>query len=405
MLVFMGDVVFDRIIGDMIQSQGTQYPFEPMMPYIDDADLTFANLETPISQQGTPEEGKYCTFRSDKDTVECLEYAGIDSVSLANNHCLDYGYDALNDTLMYLDRANISYAGIFHDDPIENCTVPRPVVLEANGLRVGFLAYTEGVREWIATNVSAGPMPLDTTLMKRDVEYTKDDVDVLIVSIHWRKWPQYTSGPEPSDRNICRDLIDWGADLIMGHGPHTVHEVEGYKDGVILYSLGNAAMNCGNESSNYSYIARVAMFGDRIDSLTLIPTVKETYRYIPEGTPVTRSRSTGMNVSYQEVWSMYSNDIFNVTTEEDREKNEWFLFREDTPWYYKGLSVLVLLVSIAVIVYILYSVFKKKGRSLLDLEEEFYGPHHQEWQPGPDPGGGEQPAKDQKGPERPRDNG
>jgi poly-gamma-glutamate synthesis protein (capsule biosynthesis protein) len=404
-LVFLGDVVFDRIIGDKIQAEGIQFPFEPMKPYLSDADLTFANLETPISERGKAEPDKYCTFRSDKNTVNCLIYAGIDTVSLANNHCLDYGHDALNDTLMYLDKTNISYAGLFYDDPIENSTINRPVILEANGLKFGFLAYAEDMREWIATNSTVGPMPLDTTLMKRDVEHCKEEVDFLIVSIHWRKWPQYTTGPEPNDKVICHNLIDWGADLIMGHGPHTVHEVEGYGDGLILYSLGNAAMDCGDELSDNSYVARVYLKGDTIFSLTLIPTVKQTYRYVPEGTPLTRNGATGLNVTYQEVMAMYTNDIFNVSEGEGAEKNEWFLYREEAPWYYKVLSVFVLLVSIAAIVYILYSIFKKRDKSLLNLEEEFYGPRDQEMQPGPDPGGGEQPAKDKERSGRPRDKG
>jgi len=59
----------------------------------------------------------------------------------------------------------------------------------------------------------------------------------LIISIHWRKWPQYTDGPYPEDKELCHHVIDWGADLIVGTGPHTVHEIEGYNGGLILYSI------------------------------------------------------------------------------------------------------------------------------------------------------------------------
>ncbi|MEA3558231.1 MAG: CapA family protein [Candidatus Thermoplasmatota archaeon] len=359
-LVFMGDVVFDGEIGERIETYGTEYPFEKMMPCINDADLTFANLETPVSDRGQEEVGKYCTFRSDPETIGCLEDAGIDAVSLANNHCLDYSYDALNDTMECLDDAGIGHAGIWYDDPIENATLQRPVVLEAGGITFGFLAYTENVRDhWMATSELPGPMPLDRGLMERDIDHARDLVDVLIVSIHWRKWPQYTEAPEESDIELCHDVIDWGANMIMGHGPHTVHEVEGYNDGLIFYSLGNAAIDTADESSDHSYIAKVSVDGEgSISSLELIPTYKETHRYVPMGTPMGRDASMGFNISYEQVWDMYDKDIYDALDGEGG--LEVMLLLRDSPWYFKGFLLVSAIIIVSGTSYIVHMLIRRR---------------------------------------------
>lgn len=375
--LFMGDVVLDGVMGDLIQARGFDYPFAGMKPMLDTSDITFANLETPISDQGEPEEDKYCTFRSSPGTLNSLTYAGIDAVSLANNHCLDYGYDAMNDTMYYLDRVNIAHAGIWYADMIENASIPRPAIVRRNGLDFGFLSYTEDVRgHWNADSQSAGPMPTSPSLMERDIKYSRDIVDVLVVSIHWRKWEdnvpghQYTTAPMDEDRELCRNAIDWGADIIMGHGPHVVHEIEGYNDGLILYSLGNAVMNNNYEVTYNSYLARVSLMGSDISEVTLIPTQKEAYRYVPKGTPLTEEVSDGMNITRDDILGMYSNNIYTNDHEDDFEKNAWYIFRMSDPIYYKALSLLVFLVSVAVIIFILYRVLLNKGRSIMDMIED-----------------------------------
>jgi len=208
-LALMGDIAFNDGVADRIGSRGVGYPFGEIEPMIKGADLRFANLETPISDGGTLEEGKYSPFRADPKVVGCLLDAGMDAVSLANNHCLDYGTEALNDTMELLDGAGIGSSGIWYGDRSVNSTEDRLLVLEAKTTKVGFLAYTEDVSShWAGAEGKPGPMPLDMGLMEQDIIWSKDKVDVLIISVHWRKYPQYTIAPEPSDRVICRKLID-----------------------------------------------------------------------------------------------------------------------------------------------------------------------------------------------------
>jgi len=128
--------------------------------------------------------------------VNCLKYAGVDVVSFANNHCLDYGPDALNDTLYYLDNAKILHPGIWYGDKIQNASLPRPDIVTVHGLRFGFLSYTENVStEWQGAPGHAGPLPTSETLMFSDIKYSDPLVDVLVVSIHWRSGPNTRRRP------------------------------------------------------------------------------------------------------------------------------------------------------------------------------------------------------------------
>lgn len=370
-VVLLGDMVFDMTTGDMIQSQGTSYPFEKMSPYLNDSDLTLGNLETPISDRGKAEPGKYCTFCSKPATLDCLKYAGVDVVSFANNHCLDYGPDALNDTLYYLDNANIPHPGIWYGDKIQNASLPRPDILTVGGIKFGFLAYTENVSTaWKGAPGHAGPLPTNEMVMFSDIKYSDPLVDVLVVSIHWRKWPQYTTAPFGSDKELCHSLIDWGADVIVGHGPHVVHEIEGYNGGVIFYSIGNSAMvnedpvNDPHMLAQKSFIVRLRLDGGSLKDFTLVPIILQAHRFIPWGTPQTWAVSDMLAVGWSDYDRMFENDVLNVTTNASH-RNEWYIFRSSDPWYYKALSIFVFVSCLAVLGFIFYSVFWKKGKPLL----------------------------------------
>lgn len=339
-IVLMGDIAFNGRIQDKVRSDGAEYPFEHIRPYIESSDLRLANLETPVSNGGEREEGKYSTFRADPMVIESLLYADIDGVSLANNHCLDYGPEALNDTLDLLEDANIDHSGIWYgyDDngttSLEGC-----LIIEKDDWRVGLLACTEDVRDhWAAKAGRAGPVPLEKDLLVRMIGSLRPNVDILIVSVHWRKWPQYTTAPEPGDRALCHAFIDAGADIIMGHGPHTVHEVEGYNGGLILYSLGNIAMKNGNESAERSYIAKVLIDSNGISSLQLIPVALGSYRYVPMGTPLDMTGAEGFDLTYQEVMDMYRTDYYGLIGNET-ERSALYQLWSAFPCCVRGLIV------------------------------------------------------------------
>jgi poly-gamma-glutamate synthesis protein (capsule biosynthesis protein) len=265
-----------------------------------------------------------------------------------------------------LEENGIEHAGIWYDDPLETSRISRPVVLQRDDLIVGFLAYTEDVRDhWKASPNRSGPMPIDPDIMEDDIRSASQMVDILIVSIHWRKWPQYTTTPEESDRALCRNSINWGADIIMGHGPHTVHEIEGYDEGVIFYSIGNSAMINGNEKASYSYIPVISIKDRKVNSFDLIPIVLGTYRYIPKGIPLMRTRETGLNVTYDDVWKMYDYDVYDLIDDE-KGIREWKILWDETPWYLRSFLIFGSLIILCVIIIIIRTIIKRpKKRDII----------------------------------------
>ena len=111
--------------------QNWKWPFLKIADVLQQADLVFANLESVISDKGT-NQGSIYSFRADPKTLEGLTYAGFDVLSVANNHSFDYGQEAFLDSIESIKRAAIAPVGFNHE----------PVVVEVQGTKVGFLAYT-----------------------------------------------------------------------------------------------------------------------------------------------------------------------------------------------------------------------------------------------------------------------
>ena len=137
----VGDIMLSRYVGTLINRKGITYPLGKLAYSMADADITFANLESPISKNGAPLEGKptEVVFRADPGVIDCLPMAGIDIVSLANNHSVDYDSPALLDTIEFLKKSGIRSVGAGNDIG----QARQPVVLERDGMKLAFLAYTD----------------------------------------------------------------------------------------------------------------------------------------------------------------------------------------------------------------------------------------------------------------------
>ena len=207
-----------------------------MAPRIRQADLSFANLESPIGDKGH----FINMFQAPPQAIEGVASAGFDVVSLANNHTLDYHHEGMFETMRLLDQVGIDWVGA--GENIQEAR--RPLITEVSGIRVGFLAYTEmwfvHAREpisWQATLDEPGVAPAELDLVVEDVKKLRDQVDCVIVTVHWGK--EYVHEPTPEQRSLARAAVDAGADLVLGHHPHVLQGIEFYKQGVIVYSLGN----------------------------------------------------------------------------------------------------------------------------------------------------------------------
>ncbi|MHB1000066.1 MAG: CapA family protein [Armatimonadota bacterium] len=231
-LTAVGDVLLARGVGKEIDRSGFESLLADTGDIIRDSDLAFCNLECTLSDRGVPYRRKYI-FRADPDYADKLSNAGFDVVSLANNHTLDFGRNALLDTIRSVEKAGILPvgAGVSRQDAVKVRVVVK------NGLRVGFLAYTDiptvGVARLADRPTVAGA---DISRIASEVKTARAQCDVLVVSFHWGI--EYMKYPTERQRSLARACIDGGADLILGHHPHVLQPIETYKDKPIAYSMG-----------------------------------------------------------------------------------------------------------------------------------------------------------------------
>ena len=233
----MGDIMLDRSVGEHFFSRPEDFEFKGLKPFLDKYDLRFANLENPVGLKGTPHpiQDPNVTFCCHPDTLQVLENLNIDIVSLANNHLLDYGETSLCETLEYLDEKGIKHFGAGRNYKEAN----EPLFLERNGIKFAFLAYVfiYSASTMRATLHSAGVADYRIKKILPVIRDLANSGYQVIVSLHWGM--EYYLYPIPYQMNQARQMIDNGASIILGHGPHYPQGIEQYKKGRIIYSMGN----------------------------------------------------------------------------------------------------------------------------------------------------------------------
>lgn len=234
-LMFVGDIMLSRSVGDkMEQENDWKWPFLKISQYLGKADFLFGNLEGPISDKGRNVGGIY-SFRVDPLAINGLKYVGFDILSLANNHIGDWGREAMEDTFKILEDSDINYIGGGYNKEEANSSIIKEL---GDGTKIAFLAYTNlGSRYWQAKKNQSGIAWLEEGQMESDIKKVKQKTDMVIVSMHFGE--EYLTYSNTSQQFFARAAIDAGADLVVGHHPHVVQEIEKYKNGYIAYSLGN----------------------------------------------------------------------------------------------------------------------------------------------------------------------
>jgi poly-gamma-glutamate synthesis protein (capsule biosynthesis protein) len=241
-LFFVGDIMLDRGVEYMIEKKGFddyKFPFLKIKPELEKADILFGNLEGPISDKGE-KVGSIYSFRAEPESMGGLAFAGFNVLSFANNHIFDYGRKAFEDTLLRLKEAGIGYIGAGFSEK----EAYSPLIKEAGGTKISYLAYTSlGSKSWQAQGDVSGIAWLEEERIKDDIKKAKDASDIIIVSFHYGM--EYEKTPDSFQEEISRLAIDSGADLVVGHHPHVVQPIEKYKQGYIVYSLGNFVFDQG----------------------------------------------------------------------------------------------------------------------------------------------------------------
>ncbi len=233
-LGFVGDIMLDRGVKTSVYKNfdGKYLKIFEQAKELQRPDIMFGNLEGPISDKGKNVGSKY-SFRFEPVVAEVLKDAGFDILSFANNHVGDWSNQAFRDTLGHLSENNILFTGAGENYD----KAKKPTIIERNGIRIGYLGFSDVGPDWMkATNETEGILLLSDKNLETIVKEAKESVDVLVVSIHWGdEYKPFNKRQE----TFAKKIIDSGADIIAGHHPHVIQEVKEYKDGLIIYSLGN----------------------------------------------------------------------------------------------------------------------------------------------------------------------
>lgn len=265
-LLFVGDVMLARGVCARMEAQDDwTLPFEEILDTLRDADLRFCNLECPVSDRGRDRHHLF-SFRADPRALEGLKAAGFEVASQANNHAYDWGPQALLDSLQRLRAAGIRPVGAGQNDMAAH----YPVLVNVDGLRVAFLAYVDIDPKEAAAGVDRpGVAWLDPPQVLADIRFARPLADLIIVCPHWGV--EYALKPTRDQVELAHQMIDAGADLVVGSHPHVVQPLETYHDRWIAYSLGNFVFDQKNLITHHGLLLKVMVREKQIATLTPVP--------------------------------------------------------------------------------------------------------------------------------------
>lgn len=251
-LLAVGDIMLARALQQAARATNDpHYPFQNTYYWLHTADVTVGNLECVISDKGEPIRNKQFTFRADPWMLEGLAWAGFDVLSLANNHSMDYGPDAMLDMRQQLDAAQIMHVGAGKNE----VEAFAPAVVMVKGLKIAFIG--------VVNVPKSGTITFDTAITAATVDQpgvawitddanglqkltnavtqAKQNAAVVIVLLH-SGW-EFVHTPSDLQMRASRAAIDAGAAAVIGSHPHVLQGVEQYNGGLIAYSLGNFAFD------------------------------------------------------------------------------------------------------------------------------------------------------------------
>lgn len=288
-IIFTGDVMLSNYVLQNYEKSGIEGVLEStLLNELQQADITVINEEFPFGTTGTPAEDKQFTFRVNPSYVEIFKQMGVDAVTLANNHILDYGTKPLEETVQTLDEAGILYAGAG-----ESLTRAKELqIMEVNGKCYGMLAASRviPVASWNVQNQAPGVFcTYDPSLLLEEIKKAKSQCDYLAVYVHWGI--ERNAMPEDYQKNMAKQYIDAGADAVIGSHPHVLQGIEYYEGKPIFYSLGNFVFN---QSIERTMAVRFEISAQGEVQIQLLPAeaqnactklqensaAQETYRYL-----------------------------------------------------------------------------------------------------------------------------
>ena len=266
-LAFGGDVHVERGAGDAVRAG-----LPTVREALSRADVAMLNLETAVTERGTPAPKEF-VFRAPASTLTDLQRAGVDVATVANNHGLDYGLDGLRDTLAASEATGFPLVGMGEDED----QAYAPWVTTVKGQRIAFLGATQVLDGHLAEAWTAGPDTPGMASAKREerlldeVRRAAEQADTVVVYLHWGR--ERDACPLPVQEDLARQLVDAGADVVVGAHAHVLLG-SGYLDGAYVdYGLGNFAFNARSEETARTGVLTVTVQDGAVRAARWTPAV------------------------------------------------------------------------------------------------------------------------------------
>ena len=256
-LAAAGDVNLGDRVGTAISAYGTRYPWLSVAPVLRQADIAMTNLECSVSTRGSPVPGKQYTFRGRPGSLRTMAaYAGVDVVTVANNHSLDFGRLAFADTLRYAHEYGMKTVG----GGGNLAGARRPAIFLRGGLRIAILGYSD-IRPpgFDAGSDYAGTAPAFPWYISSDVRKARaGGADVVVVYFHWGI--ERTSTPTARQRSLAQVAFDAGAKVVLGAHPHILQPIQRPRvNRIVAWSLGNFVFGANSPGTASTGILRIRL--------------------------------------------------------------------------------------------------------------------------------------------------
>ena len=254
-LAAVGDVTFGNGVGRMIGLHGPRYPWLSVAPVLRRADVALANLEGAVSTRGAPVPNKRFHFRGPPAALAAAaRFAGVDVVSLANNHTLDYGRVAFLDTLRHARRYKVRTVG----GGVDLARARRPALVSLGGITIGFLGFSDVRPTGFDAGIGRpGAAPAFPDLIAADVRAARRRADVVVVYFHWGA--ERTFSPNGRQRSLARVSFAAGAQVVLGAHPHVQQPRKRFGARFVAWSLGNFVFGANSSGTERTGILRLEL--------------------------------------------------------------------------------------------------------------------------------------------------
>ncbi|MDJ0764737.1 MAG: CapA family protein [Myxococcota bacterium] len=276
-----GDTMVARWVPYVVHKKGADWPLAELQTLIKNADIAMTNLECVIATKGRfwdKGERRPYLYRGRPEMLDVLTEVGIDVAVVANNHAMDFGPEALLEQLAFLDAAGIAQVGGGRN----MAEASQPTYVQVGSTIVSFIGLETEFPKFSATSDSPGihharGKKAIIEALKKPIATARKYSDLVVFTPHWGL--NWTENPLPETIEIAREVIDLGADAVLGHSAHHLHGIEIYKGQPIVYDMGSLLFDAvGKKRMRYSAAFVLDFTAQGFTKLAVHPVLLKSHR-------------------------------------------------------------------------------------------------------------------------------